>query len=452
MVRKWIWKDKLRNQKHHLHGLLGVFSQHPFNQFHDQLSLTPVQGWLKGIQTLMARLGHPEKLLPPVIHITGTNGKGSVVAFLKAILNAAGYCCHTFTSPHLIEVNERIVVRDAPITTEELSDRAREIMKINGDNPLTLFELLTAIAFQAFTAHKADFVLCEVGLGGTFDSTNIIPSPLLAIITSVALDHCEILGPTLQDIAHQKAGIIKPQRPIIIGDFFPQDVKNVIEQRARRLKAPLLLASKPRRQGDAFFLPSHPDTFYPLPHLKGDHQLENVSLVLKAVDYLRPHYPIDDKAVKEGIKKVQWPGRLQRLNDGPLTSYLSAGQRLWLDGAHNPAAASAIVSFIQREWHDLPLFIILSLKPTKEIEEYLRFYQTIRSFIHAFYCLPLPGHEDDTQVERIFTTARILGFQCTQKNTLEECLFEINQQHPYQSNILITGSLYLVGEALRKSQ
>ena len=297
------------------------------------------------VERLLAALGHPEKRLPPVIHVAGTNGKGSTVAFMRAIAEAAGLRVHVITSPHLVRFAERIRLAGKLITDEQISDLITRIEAANDGQPISFFEFTTVLAFQAFAETPADLCLVEVGLGGRFDATNIFEAPAVSVITPVDYDHLEMLGPELSKIAWEKAGIIKDGRPVVVARQI-EEGEAVILAEAESLNAPLSLMG---RDFDAWeangrLLVQLEDRLLdlPRPSLVGAHQFANAGLAVAAIAALNDPR-IDDEAYAKGVASAVWPARFQRLTAGPLADLARArGADVWLDGGHNPHAGAAL--------------------------------------------------------------------------------------------------------------
>jgi dihydrofolate synthase/folylpolyglutamate synthase len=316
------------------------------------------------VERLLATLGHPERRLPPVIHVAGTNGKGSTVAYLRAIAEAAGLRVHAITSPHLVRFAERIRVAGKLITDERLTELTDKLEAANAGEPISFFEITTVLALQAFADTPADLCIVEVGLGGRFDATNIFAAPAVSVITPVDYDHLEMLGPELSKIAWEKAGIIKQGRPVVSARQ-PEEAFEVIEREAESLSAPLLAMG---RDMDAWeergrLLIQLPDRLLdlPAPSLFGAHQFDNAALAVAALlSWGDPR--IDDEALAKGVASAVWPARFQHLTTGPMGKLAQArGSDLWLDGAHNPhggrALAIACEQMVARDPRPLTLIV-----------------------------------------------------------------------------------------------
>ncbi len=336
---------------------------------------------------LLKRLGNPHLSLPPVIHVAGTNGKGSTIAMLRSILEAEGYRVHAYTSPHLLTFNERIYLgssrgqmdaRGANISDDNLNTLLDEIFTKNGDNPVTFFEFTTALAFLAFARCPADVVLLETGMGGRLDCTNIIAAPVATVITPVSYDHMEFLGDNLPKIAGEKAGIIKAGVPCILGIQSPEAMP-VFREQASALNAPLLCAdldfkSEITSDDQMRLISAHPlvrSACYPLPNLIGAHQVQNAGAVLACLQIIAPILPVSDASCAMGLQHIHWPGRMERITRGAYAALLPQGWELWFDAAHNVAGAQTIAAILDHWQHDpnptQPVHILLGMKENKDM-------------------------------------------------------------------------------------
>ncbi len=318
---------------------------------------------------LLEKLGNPHDNMPPVIHVAGTNGKGSTIAFLKAILNAAGYRVHTYTSPHLFQFNERITLADQHIDDTQLEATLDEVMAVNNGEGLTFFEVTTALAFLAFSRVKADIVLLETGLGGRLDCTNVIKAPLATIITAIGYDHTEFLGDTLAAIAGEKAGIIKQNVPCIIGAQAANEVYETIESKAKTLNAPAIRAPE-----------EWPQTL-PDPSLIGPHQKQNAMNAITALQS-QSAFTITEDNIKHGLQNATWAGRLQK-------TPTSAPFELWYDGGHNENAAHALAAQAElwQRQDDKPLYLVLAMMKTKDVQAFIT---PLAPFIDGIICTTVP--------------------------------------------------------------
>ncbi len=396
---------------------------------------------------LLAALHHPERTLPPVVHVTGTNGKGSVLAFLRAILEAAGYRVHVYTSPHLVRFHERVRLNGDLIDEAHLADALERCETANGDEPITFFEITTAAAFLAFNDVAADIVLLENGLGGRLDATNVIDKPAATGITPVGMDHQQFLGDTLEAIAFEKAGIIKSAVPCVLG---PQDARahDVIKKRAATLGAPLLshgvdwsVAETPDGMALTYGSSTLP---LPLPNLPGGHQIANAGqaamLALTLADF-----KITDADVAAGVSTADWPARLQRLTRGPVIDTLGEGWEVWLDGGHNPAAGAALADYIGRHWADRPLHLICGMIDTKDPVGYFR---PLAALAEGVRCVTIPDEKASISGADLAAMADQAGLTATTSDNAAAAAAEIAAQHPNGGRLLLCGSLYFAGYIL----
>ena len=307
---------------------------------------------LDRLRALLAKLDHPERRLPPVIHVAGTNGKGSTCAFLRAMGEAAGLRVHVFTSPHLLRLNERIRLAGEEVSDAALIDALERTERANDGAPITVFEVLTAAAFLLFAETPANLCVLEVGLGGRGDATNVVERPAACAITSISLDHQDFLGDTLEKIAAEKAGIMKPGVPVAIGAQRPE-VLEVLLASAAAVGAPVIHAA--------------PDGL-PAPALPGAHQRDNAAIAAAAIR--AADIGVNERAIAAGIASAEWPARLQRLR-GALAASVPDGWELWLDGGHNPGAAEILAAHFA-QWSDRPLHLIVGMKATKDPAAFLR--------------------------------------------------------------------------------
>jgi len=406
---------------------------------------------LERIERLLKALGSPEKKLPPLVHVAGTNGKGSLVAYLRAMAEAAGYRVHVYTSPHLVRFNERIRIAGQLIGDDDLDDLLTECEEANGDTPISFFDITTALAFLAFSRVPAELGIVEVGMGGRFDSTNVI-EPALSAITPVGYDHTGFLGDKLEGIAWEKAGIIKRAIPAVIGRQREVSAQ-VIETEAAKLAAPLFRMGRewqvtPQEQG--FRYESDLLTLdLPAPALVGMHQIDNAATAVACVERLRAaRFDIGDAAIARGLASVEWPARLQRLTKGPLPDSLPPGCELWLDGGHNEDCG-IVLGRMAAEWAKepaaLPLYLVFAMQTTKDASGFLR---PLARYATAARAVPFPeGHVAYTPQEACAKAADV-GLDCTPANDIGAALEDLMATQPAPMRILICGSLYLAGEVL----
>ncbi len=395
--------------------------------------------------SILEKLGNPHLRLPPVIHIAGTNGKGSTLAMCLAILEAAGLKVHTYTSPHLVRFHERIRVAGELISEEALSALLEECEAANGAEPITFFEITTAAAFVAFTRTPADYLLLEVGLGGRLDATNVIDHPAVSVITSIGLDHQQYLGETIEEIACEKAGILKRGCVGILGAQSPE-VREEIEHVALRVAAPLKIANQDwqsfEQHGRLVFQDEDGLLDLPLPALKGPHQIDNAGNAIAAIRALRDAR-ISDDAIAIGLKDVTWPARLQNLGSGRLRKYVSAETELWLDGGHN-GPAGVVLSQSLRDMPKRNTVMIWGMLNSKHAGEFIANFKNVVSHV---YTLTIPDEVNAISGADLTQISMDNGIQATAAVSLEKALEQISLLKP-APRVIICGSLYLAGHVL----
>ena len=394
------------------------------------------------VHRLLALLGNPERRLPAVIHIAGTNGKGSTQAMIRAGLEATGAKVHAYTSPHLARFHERIRLAGQLISEPALAALLDECVIANGPDDITFFEITTCAAFLAFARTPADWTLLEVGLGGRLDATNVVDRPALTIITPVSLDHQQYLGDTLPEIAGEKAGILKRGVPCVVG---PQAAEGlaVIEARAARLGAPLLVHGQHwnafEDRGRLIFQDDNGLLDLPLPNLPGPHQIENAGAAIMALRHLGVG------EAEAAVTRTEWPARMQRLRHGPLVD-AAPGVELWLDGGHNPAGGAAIAATLarmpKRETH-----LICGMLNTKDIAGYLR---PMAAQVQSLHAVAIPGEANTLPAEVTRDAALAAGMQAVVAGSVGQALAAIARGTPH-ARVLICGSLYLAGSVLREN-
>jgi dihydrofolate synthase/folylpolyglutamate synthase len=408
---------------------------------------------LERMWRILEALGQPQRRLPPVIHVGGTNGKGSTVAFLRAILEAAGMRVHVYTSPHLVRFNERFrlgaVGGGRLASDDELGDALAECERVNAGAPITVFEITTAAGLLLFARHPADILLLEVGLGGRLDATNVVERPLATVVAPVSLDHAEFLGDTVGKIAAEKAGIFKRDVPAIVAAQ-PREALAVIERQAARAGAPIRIAGEDwtatEERGRLVYQDDAGLLDLPAPKLYGRHQFENAGLAiaaLRAVDTLELA-----PAAFEGVAKAEWPARMQRLSGGKLAALVPPGGELWLDGGHNPDGGRVIASALGdlEERVSRPLVLIVGMLANKDSSGFLK---NFTGLVRRIVTVPIPQQENTLSAVALADVARAIGLPAQASPDIETALaasasFDLDQ-HP---RILITGSLYLAGAAL----
>ena len=398
---------------------------------------------LDRVWRLLVALDHPEEKLPPVIHIAGTNGKGSTLAMFRAGLEAQGAHVHAYTSPHLARFHERIRLAGALITEDALTAILDKCDTANAGASITYFEITTCAALLAFARTPADWTLLEVGLGGRLDATNVIDQPKLTVITPVAMDHEQFLGNTLPKIAAEKAGIIKRGVPCIVG---PQhdNALEVIEAKAARLGAPLLVYGQHwqvwEERGRLVFQDETGLMDLPLPVLIGAHQVQNAGIVIAGLR----HLGASEQAIEAALTNAEWPARLQRLQHGPLVDQAGDAE-LWLDGGHNPAAGAALAEALGR-LPKRPTYLICGMLNTKDSGAYM----APLADAEALYGVSIPGEANTLTAAETVRQARKVGLQAYEAKTVSWAIDQIIAQSP-TARILICGSLYLAGHILREN-
>jgi dihydrofolate synthase/folylpolyglutamate synthase len=399
---------------------------------------------LDRVWRLLGALDNPQDKLPPVIHVAGTNGKGSTQAMIRAGLEAAGKSVHAYTSPHLARFHERIRIAGELISEEALQDILNECERANGGETITYFEITTVAGLLAFTRTKADYTLLEVGLGGLLDATNVIAKPALTIITPVSIDHTQFLGDTLTEIAREKAGIIKRGVPCVVG---PQEdaAMDVIERQAMRLGAPLLVYGQhwhvTEEHGRLIYQDETGLRDLPLPNLIGKHQVQNAGAAIAALRYL----DMGDAALEGAVTQAQWPARMQRLKTGPLIKSAPNGE-IWLDGGHNPAAGLALAETMDR-LPKRPTYMVCGILNTKDTAGYLRPLARHAKVLHA---VSIPGETNTLPAREIAAAAHSVGITAIESDTVQTAVSQIIAAEP-NARIIICGSLYLAGYILREN-
>jgi dihydrofolate synthase/folylpolyglutamate synthase len=404
---------------------------------------------LERIERLLARLGHPERRLAPVVHIAGTNGKGSTLAMLDAMLRAAGRSVQRYISPHLVRFDERFLFDGQPIAEPELADVLDVCERTNRGEAITEFEIITAAAFLAFARRKADVLLLETGLGGRLDATNAVARPRLTALAPISLDHQAFLGERIEQIAFEKAGILKPGVPCIVGPQPPETLA-VVEQRAGEIGAPLSVHGRDwraNRVGDRLVVIVGDASWdLPLPALAGCHQIDNAGLAVACALALGELAP-DAAAIAQGLRSAVWPARLQRLTRGPLLERLPAGCELWLDGGHNPAAGEALAASLNGAGAG-PLHLVVGMLNTKDEAGFLRPLAPLARSVHT---VPVPDEPASRDPVEAAAEARRLGIAATSAPDVTSALGAIAAADSQPARVLVCGSLYLAGHVLREN-
>ena len=397
---------------------------------------------------ILEKLGDPQKKLPPVVHIAGTNGKGSTLAITRAIMEAAGLKVHCYTSPHLVKFHERIRVAGELISEHDLSALLEECEQANGSEQITFFEITTAAAFLAFSRTPADYLILEVGLGGRLDATNVIDHPAVSVITSIGLDHQQYLGETIEEIAREKAGILKRGTIGIVGAQSPE-VREEIEGVAAKVGAPLKIANQDwqsyMQHGRLVFQDEDGLLDLPLPALQGPHQIDNAGNAIAAIRALSDGQ-ITDAAIEAGLLNVTWPARMQRLTNGYLNELLPIEAELWLDGGHNGPAGVVLARTLKElnAKSPKPVIMIWGMLNTKHPGAFIANFNDIAERVIT---LAIPGETNTIAADDLALIAKQNGVTPSTATSLEKALEQAAQLHP-APRIIICGSLYLAGHVL----
>ncbi len=409
---------------------------------------------------LLARLDHPERRLPPVVHVAGTNGKGSLLAYLRTMLEAAGYGVHAYTSPHLVRFHERIRLAapggGRPIPEPELAQALDDCERANGDDPITYFEITTAAAFHVFAARPADVLLLETGLGGRLDATNVVERPALVALTPISHDHHQYLGARLGGIAAEKAAIIKAGVPAVVGPQ-PAVALDVIRRRAGEVGATLFRHGADwqawAESGRLVWHGGDESLTLPLPALPGVHQIGNAGTAVACIRKLGG-FTVSDEAVAAGLRGVEWPGRLQRLRHGPLIELAPAAAEVWLDGGHNPDAGRALAETLESnglgDGTARPLHLIVGMLNSKEPGEFLKY---LAPLARSAQCIAIPGEANALAAEALSRAATAAGLTAQPRRSLHAAMAAIAAEAANSPpiRVLICGSLYLAGRVLAEN-
>ena len=397
---------------------------------------------LDRVWRLLDKLGNPQDRLPPVVHIAGTNGKGSTLAMIRAGLEGAGLVTHAYTSPHLARFHERIRVAGDLISEPALTAVLDECYEANGGDPITYFEITTCAALLAYARTPADFTLLEVGLGGRLDATNVVARPALCVITPVSLDHQQYLGDTVGLIAAEKAGIIKRGVPCVVGPQTDEGMAS-IERAAARMGAPLIASGQhwhaTEERGRLVFQDENGLLDLPLPNLPGPHQIENAGAALAALRALG----VGD--AEAAVTRAYWPARMQRLREGPLVQ-AAPSVELWLDGGHNPSAGEAMARTLDR-LTPRPTWMICGMLNTKDVAGFMR---PLAGHMAGLYAVSIPGEANTLPAEVTCDAARRAGIEAEPAESVLAALQTIAARDP-QARVVICGSLYLAGAILREN-
>jgi dihydrofolate synthase / folylpolyglutamate synthase len=406
------------------------------------------------IERLLAALDHPERKLPPVLHVAGTNGKGSFLAFVRAVSEGLGKGVHVYTSPHLVNFHERIVLAgphgSVPIAEDHLVDCLARAEAANGGELITLFEITTAAALLAFAEMPADLLLLETGLGGRLDATNVVAKPLLTAVTPISIDHVSFLGDTLTAIAAEKAGILKPGVPCVVGRQ-ERDALRVIEQRAEELGAALHVAGRDfdmyEQHGRLVFQTQTRLLDLPLPRLNGRHQIDNAGMAIAAASLLFGD-ALTDCALEHGLTHAEWPARMERLAVGGLHAYVADGTEIWLDGGHNPAGGQVIAHTLAEldERVPRPVHLIFGMMETKDAHAFIA---PFKGLVERIYTVPIPDELNAFDAGGLAEIAKAEGFEVIVAESIPDALLRSQAALRGPGRVLICGSLYLAGHVLK---
>jgi dihydrofolate synthase / folylpolyglutamate synthase len=402
---------------------------------------------------ILERLGHPERRLPPVIHVAGTNGKGSTCAYLQAQIEAAGLRAHVYTSPHLVRFHERIRIAERAgqsrfIGEKELTALLQECEAANGEEPITFFEITTAAAFLAFSRTPADYLILEVGLGGRLDATNVVERPRLSVITMIDYDHQQYLGDSLPQIAREKAGILKAGVACIVARQ-REEALAAIEEQALEVSAPLEVCGRDwqsiEQNGRLVYQDEGRLIDLPLPRLAGSFQIDNAGTAIAAMRRLKDRR-ILDQHLAQGLRQASWPARLQRLAEGELTRLMSEQSELWLDGGHNASAGRAVAQSLAQieERAPKPLIVILGMLKSKDAAGFIR---PFKGLAQKVITLAIPEEVNSYGAEELALIVRGEGFAAEPARSIADAIVKASQSNA-PVRVLISGSLYLAGHVL----
>lgn len=428
----------LQQEEEALAALLARLEDHP---------LPAIELKLDRMRLFLERIGNPHHHLPPVVHVAGTNGKGSLLAFLHAMLAAGGYQAHRYTSPHLACFSERFIVSNEQITRPALTQALTPLLDELAECPLTYFESATALAFTLFAQARADVTLLEVGMGGRLDATNVIDASALTAITPIAIDHQAFLGDSLAAIAGEKAGILKPGVPCVVGPQEPEALA-VVEQQAELLGVPLFRYGQEWQagrdeEGRLHYHSNALDTTTPPPALPGIHQYANAATAIACLEQLSGLLPYDETAIGEGVAAAHWQGRLQHLPAEALASPLQTHHQLVIDGAHNIAAMQAVTHWMREV--SLPVHAIMAMRRDKDVQAVV---SALVPHAASVTMVPIPGDRQSVQPDELAAVAVAAGAEATTAAHWQQALQHLTVTVPQKAIILVTGSLYLIGDVL----
>ncbi|MDC3091560.1 bifunctional folylpolyglutamate synthase/dihydrofolate synthase [Rickettsiales bacterium] len=400
------------------------------------------------ILKLLGKLGNPHLKLPPTIHVAGTNGKGSTIAFLRSIYENNGYKVHTYTSPHLINFNERIRINSKIIDNQSLVELLEECEFYNKNNPITFFEITTAAAYLCFSREKADILLLETGLGGRFDATNVISDKICSVLTPISMDHMSFLGKSIKSITKEKVGIFQRNRPAFIS---PQskEALEIIDKEASKKKVELFKYESTwkitKRSKDKFTMKIYNENFnVPKPKLFGVHQIYNAGLAITVSKILKD-FSLNNKKIYEGVQDTFWPARMQKIDVGKLKEIAGNSFELWLDGGHNSHASEMLLKNLYK-WKKENLFLIFGMISGKEPEEFLKKILPLIKFLQV---IPIKKHQfiNSKELQKIFKKeSNIIRPEKTIQNAINYIT-----NHFISGKIIICGSLYLAGDVLKSN-
>lgn len=394
-------------------------------------------------RALLERLGNPQEKLPPTVHVAGTNGKGSSIAFLRAMLEAAGYKVHSYTSPHMERFNEQISLAGQMIGDEPLHECLERCRMAAGDDlAVKFFEGTTAAAFLAMSRHPADILLLETGMGGRIDPTNVIRRPVLTLVTTISMDHTDFLGDSLRKIAGHKAGILKPGVPCVVS-FQPPEAMEVLEEAATAVDVPLYVYGQhwnvQRAQEGIFYQDHYGLLPLPSPVLRGPHQLLNAGNAIAAASLLED-FDIPGEAIERGLRHAHWPGRLERFTGGQVASLLPEEWELWFDGGHNMAAGHAIAQHAQQEWQDKPLYLICGTTEGKDVAAMLL---PLKDYVHKLYGVRVQAEPRSMEAMTVAAAASKAGYEPIVRDSVYEAVEElVSDKQNKPGRILVFGSLF----------
>ena len=403
---------------------------------------------LERINKLLYKLGNPQKKIKNLIHIAGTNGKGSVLAFLKSLIKASGYTVNTYTSPHLIKFNERINLNGKNISNKLLNQLIDLCNKKNNGKPITFFEITTVVAFLAFKKKPADFTILETGLGGRLDATNVIKKPILTIINEVSIDHTNFLGSNIKQITKEKAGIIKKNSPVVVGKQTETSVK-IIKKVAKAKKAKTFFYKKDwfikknKKDKILFYNNFKKETKnYPEPNLIGEHQIINAGIALKAFNLILKK-KLKKKFIEKGLKNVKWPGRLQKinLNNKLFSNKINKEWEFWFDGGHNKSASKALAKTFKK-WDQKKLYLVFGMLNSKNPRDFLNFFKKIST---KLITVSIKSESPYYPNKKLYEIAKLNEFNVETAETIKHAINKIISNE-VPGRILICGSFYMYKE------